>query len=132
MRAEFVKEGRAFGDQTPRLAVEPGEENDVTAEYQPYRELAFAVFRQALIDLGVRMDKMRGQGGQVVRGPGRGLEPDDHEQRSARLFLFDPDWADMRGHWLAWLGLDEGDFRAMLERPSYQGGENRVLAMLAR
>lgn len=118
----------AISGQTQLHAEETAQ--DAAVEYLPYRELAFAVFRQSFIDLGVQMDKMRAIGGQVVKGTGRGLAADDSDRNSARLFLFDPEWRQMRSHWLAWLGLTEDDLWTMLDKATHQGGVNRVIAAL--
>lgn len=97
-------------------------DNDPREDYRGERELAAAVFRQAFLDLGVRVDGQRGRRGDSAEH--------EHERSTARLFLFDAAWAPMREHWLALLGMTDPDWMALIHKETHQGHRNRVLEAL--
>lgn len=74
-------------------------------EINAYKSLAAEILVSALEDLNGNWDERRDR---------------------ARRFLFDLEQAGNRAVWLAWLGLNDEQFRAMLLKDKHQGFANRI------
>lgn len=123
-----AQDGRAYtGRGLNSLPLEVGHETGGSPSdaYMGERELANAVFKQAFMDLGVRMDSQRGP-----------IAPPDPEEGvpalTARAFLFGADHKAIRTFWLNWLGMTDEEFQRLLVRPTLQGQGNRLLKALGR
>lgn len=99
-------------------------ERDRARDDAGMKELAVAVFYQAFLDLGVAIKK---QGRE--RRDQRGRWPDTL-RKDAQLWLTSGACRANRAIWLAWLGLTDDEFQAMLSKHKHQGHSNMVLPLL--
>jgi hypothetical protein len=98
-------------------------ERDPARDDAGFKELAAAVLKQALLDLGVPLERPGRQRAACLQGPGT-------EHEDARRWLTSVACRGERTLWLAWLGLTDEEFQAMLAKRKHQGNKNMALPLL--